>query len=353
MRSIHRCLSVGWLLAASVSGPGMLFGQNVQGVPGTRTVTAATEAQVLRARCGLVTSQLKVLFPESQVRVYPEMDEIVVEGRCPSTVEAERIRLVVMCTLARNVSELHIVDDVNDWFERHLIDRIKIPQTQVMLDVTIYRLDAERLVEAGLDTSALLEEAAGAPGHKWSKQTGWVAGLISDQNAANIVTKLQQAEAATVQAAPRLTVISGQTASFLAGGEVPVPTIVRVGGGQKVQQTTSFKPFGTSLLIKPDVVDRNFIRLDITPEFSCLCPKPINGIPHVDARSIQTIATMKPGQVVAISGIDANLIEAESDRGVIRAVAGRVASAVRREKAEYADELLVLIRPEIVQPLKN
>ena len=122
---------------------------------------------------------------------------------------------------------------------------------------------------------------------------------------------------------------------------------------QKAQQTTSFKPFGTSLLIKPDVVDRDFIRLDITPEFSCLCPKSINGIPHVDARSIRTIATMKPGQVVAISGIDATLLEADSNDGVFRAVAGRVASAVRREKSESADELLVLIRPEIVQPLRK
>ena len=71
---------------------------------------------------------------------------------------------------------------------------------------------------------------------------------------------------AKVLAAPTLTVLSGHSASFLSGGEFPVPTIVGVGGAAGT--TTSFRGFGTSLLVQPEMIDKDWIKLPITGEYN-------------------------------------------------------------------------------------
>ena len=61
-------------------------------------------------------------------------------------------------------------------------------------------------------------------------------------------------------AEPTVTCMSGTSSSILAGGEFAVPTIIGLGGGQ----ATSFRGFGTSLVVTPTVVDRDLIRLQVT-----------------------------------------------------------------------------------------
>ena len=65
---------------------------------------------------------------------------------------------------------------------------------------------------------------------------------------------------------PTLVTLSGRPATFVAGGEFAVPTAVGVGGIGAI--TTDFRTFGAIISFLPTVIDKDYIRLEVSPEFS-------------------------------------------------------------------------------------
>lgn len=101
---------------------------------------------------------------------------------------------------------------------------------------------------------------------------------------------------------PNLTALSGQSASFLAGGEIPVP-VVDSDGNVGVE----FKAFGVSLDFTPTVVDDDIINLVLESEVSSVTDSTtvINGasVPTLSNRRAQTTVELRDGQSFAIAGI--------------------------------------------------
>ena len=350
MTSLCRFLFSSVLIFGTALTPISVFGQALSDPAVLRREFQKPQNNQLAARCQLVTSQLKVLFPKASVRVFPEGDRIVVQGRAANTSNVERILTIVKCSIAPDIPQIEIVEDAGHWSETHVVDRITVQRHQINLHVTVYHLNGKELNDSGLSMVDLLRDAGDPPLVKRSVDTGWLIGLFDKKSVVQVIRKFDEAPGLNALLAPDLVVASGHTASFLSGGEVAVPSIVRTSGDeQEGKSATSFKPFGTSLLIRPDVMDDALIRLDLTLDLSRLCPHAINGTPHVDSHNERTVALMKPGQVVAIAGIDTRLAEGEPDSGIIRAVAGKIASKVRGGKEPPLDELLILIRPEIIQ----
>ena len=102
---------------------------------------------------------------------------------------------------------------------------------------------------------------------------------------------------------PNLTALSGQTASFLAGGEFPIPTVDTDGN-----VGVDFKPFGVTLNFTPTVVDGDIINLVLESEVSAI--DNANGvtigggvIPAVSSRRAATTVELRDGQSFAIAGI--------------------------------------------------
>ena len=87
---------------------------------------------------------------------------------------------------------------------------------------------------------------------------------------------------ARVLAEPTLVALSGQSASFLAGGELPVPEAAGLGS-----VTVAFKPFGIGLTVTPTVLSRERIALKVAPEASELDYS--NGIPLVTSADNVTV----------------------------------------------------------------
>ena len=107
-------------------------------------------------------------------------------------------------------------------------------------------------------------------------------------------------------AEPNLVAISGQTASFLAGGEVPVPVISNEAGSDAV--SVDFRPFGVSLNFLPTVVNKQAINLQIDAEVSEVDESngtTINGdfIPAFSTRRTSTVVELADGQSFAIGGL--------------------------------------------------
>ena len=103
-------------------------------------------------------------------------------------------------------------------------------------------------------------------------------------------------------AKPNLVAISGEKASFLAGGEFPFPVPTRDG------ITIEFRPYGVRLNFTPKVQDNGWIRMSVEPEVSQLDPNrslTISGvnIPALTVRRASTTLELKPGDSFAMAGL--------------------------------------------------
>jgi pilus assembly protein CpaC len=127
-------------------------------------------------------------------------------------------------------------------------------------------------------------------------------------NAMSFIRALQQQGAIRALAEPNLIAMNGQEASFLAGGEYPVPVVQGGGSGQGPTVTIIFKEYGVRLNFKPTIIDEDHIRLELEPEVSTL--DFANGvlfsgfrIPALRTRRAKTGIELRDGQSFALAGL--------------------------------------------------
>jgi pilus assembly protein CpaC len=153
-------------------------------------------------------------------------------------------------------------------------------------------------------------------------------------------------------AEPNLIAYNGQEASFLAGGEFPVPIVQGTSGGVTVQ----FKEFGVRLTFKPTIAG-DTIRLRVRPEVSTLDFN--NGItlegfriPALTTRRAETDVELRDGQSFAIAGLLNNTSQ-QDDAAIPFLSKIPIVGYLFKSKAERAErtELMVLITPRLVRAL--
>lgn len=155
----------------------------------------------------------------------------------------------------------------------------------------------------------------------------------------------------TVLAEPNLTAMSGETASFLAGGEFPVP-IAQDGGVTTIQ----FRQFGVGLSFTPTILGEQRVNLRVRPEVSQLNAAgaiQANGfnIPSLTTRRAETTVELASGQSFAIAGLLQNTTnQSLSDVPGIKEVP--VLGALFRSDAfrRQESELMIVVTPYIVRP---
>jgi len=167
-----------------------------------------------------------------------------------------------------------------------------------------------------------------------------------------LVRALQQRGAFQSLAEPNLIAYNGQEASFLAGGEFPVPVVQGATGTVTVQ----FKEFGIRLKFTPTIAG-DAIRLKVAPEVSAL--DFANGvslggfrIPALTTRKAETDVELRDGQSFAIAGLLDNI--SQEDKAAIPILSKLpIIGPIFKSKAERAEqtELMVLITPRLVRPL--
>jgi pilus assembly protein CpaC len=153
-------------------------------------------------------------------------------------------------------------------------------------------------------------------------------------------------------AEPNLVALSGDTASFLAGGEFPVPT----GRDNSGQVTIEFKKYGIGLAFTPTVLSEGQINLKIEPEVSELDPSNsivINGttLPSLVVRKAATTVELRDGQSFAVAGLlqsrnikNGRQLPWLGDVPVI----GALMRSSSWEKNET--DLVIIITPHLVRP---
>ncbi|MDP3507803.1 MAG: pilus assembly protein N-terminal domain-containing protein [Candidatus Melainabacteria bacterium] len=161
---------------------------------------------------------------------------------------------------------------------------------------------------------------------------------------------------ARVLAEPTLVTISGERASFLAGGEIPIVQQIATAGASLASVT--FEPFGMRLNMIPVLQENGTINLQVSPEERIIAPNlafsvgnALNTIPGFTTRKTQSIVELKPGQELYLSG----LVTTNSARELTKTpLLGEVPvlGALYRSKAfnKNESELVICVRPEIILP---
>ena len=169
-----------------------------------------------------------------------------------------------------------------------------------------------------------------------------------------VIDALEKEGHVTTLAEPNLTAMSGQTASFLVGGEFPIPV-----AEENNSVAISFKEFGVSLAFTPTVIDGARINMRVRPEVSALSTAgavQISSlvIPALATRRAETTVELGSGQSFAIAGLLKN--ETFQDFRKLPGIAelpilGRLFNYDRFNREE--SELVIIVTPYLVRPVSS
>lgn len=157
-----------------------------------------------------------------------------------------------------------------------------------------------------------------------------------------------------ILAEPNLTALSGETASFLAGGEFPIATTDGNGG-----TTIQFQSFGVSLAFTPTVLDDGRISLNVAPEVSELTNTGailLNGfsVPGLSTRRVETTVELGSGQSFVIAGMfKSTSRDAESLTPFLSDLPVLGPMFRRRDYTNEDTELVIVVTPFLVQPVSS
>ncbi len=157
-------------------------------------------------------------------------------------------------------------------------------------------------------------------------------------------------------AEPNLVAINGETATFLAGGEIPIP--VAQGGAAAGAITIEYKEFGIRLEFTPQVMGQRVIRLDVMAEVSGVSPETqmVGGLPafRFTTRRVESTVECGDSESFAIAGL-----LNEDVRGITSKIPGlgdipilgTLFSSVQYQKS--TTELVILVTPHLVEPIDS
>jgi pilus assembly protein CpaC len=300
--------------------------------------------------------QLHQLFPAETIQVAINADAIILSGRVSGTEVMLRAAEVARASNPK----------------ANVINMMTVPggagSQQVMLQVRFAEVNRRAITELGASFFT------GPAGYK-----NWTARAATQQfpapdfeddklvfsdflnlflfnnkyNAGTLIRALKQTGYFQSLAEPNLVAYNGQEASFLAGGEFPVPF---VSGGNTNAISIQFKEFGVRLKFRPTIAG-DLIRLHVAPEVSSLDFN--NGIlldgfriPAITARRAETEVELRDGQSFAIAGLIDN--QAQVDQAALPILSQLpIIGSLFKTKSDRKErtELLVIVTPRLVRPL--
>ncbi|WP_095156056.1 type II and III secretion system protein family protein [Pseudomonas sp. Irchel 3E13] len=167
------------------------------------------------------------------------------------------------------------------------------------------------------------------------------------------INALESSGFAYTLARPSLVVLSGTTASFLAGGEIPIP--VPSSGSDNV--SIEFKEFGIRLALTPTVVSRDRIMLKVAPEVSELdYSRTVNiagtTVPGLKVRRTDTSISLADGESFIISGLISTTNRSDVDKFPGLGDVPILGAFFRQSNVQSEEtELLMVVTPHLVRPL--
>ena len=286
-----------------------------------------------------------------------EGDNVFLHGTAKDILSADRA-LSIAATLGKVVNLLNVVTPVEE--------------PQILLRVRF--ADVDRTVSSNLGFNLFSLGAANTVGGVTTQQfsppvitqdgstaTAAIANALNlfvfrpSLNLGATIEALESKNLLQILAEPNVLAMNGKPASFISGGEFPVPVVQ--GGANVGAVTIQFHEFGVKLNFLPTITPRGTIRLQVAPEVSSLDYSNavvLQGftIPAIATRKVQTEIELENGQSFAIAGLLNNNFNETIDKipglGNIPLLGKLFTSRVLTKSNS---ELLILVTPELVRPI--
>lgn len=329
---------------------------------------------------GRLERKLAVMFPNSNVYLTPIGVQVHVRGQAYDSKEADQILQVVRAEVIQSYGRYGDIFDqtgygnafggrgggglgqngFNQQFNGSfgglndiIVNDLSIPGAyNIMLRVIIAEIDRSQQRDMNVDLSVAWQRGRHVVDTVLGGATGQtLGGVFENGDITAAIRFLATNGTVNVLTEPTLVTMSGHPASLLGGGEFAVPTIIGLGGGQQ----TSFRGVGTSMVVTPTVIDRDLMRLQVQAEYSEIASgNAVNGIPGTNAKRVQTTVELREGQTLAIGGLMSRQTTTSVSRipllGDIPYIGTRLFHS--KTSSEGDTELLVLVTPEIVNPME-
>jgi pilus assembly protein CpaC len=304
------------------------------------------------ARLDAVRQQIARDFPHENINVTFENDTAFVRGTVKDLTAAERV-MAIAGTLGKTVNLL----------------RVQVPQVepQVVLKVRFANVDRAASTDLGVNwASGAFNQATAIGTGSPLALAGGLSGYASavnillfrkDINLGAAIQALESKRLLEMLAEPNLLAISGQQASFLAGGEFPFP-VVQPGVGSSAI-TLMWREYGVRLNFLPTVTARGTIRLKVAPEVSSLDytnSVSVQGltVPGLSSRRVQTEVELESGQSFVIAGLlDRQTSDNFSKIPGIGSIPVLGKLFQTKSVTRSNSELMVIITPEVVRPIPS
>jgi len=252
----------------------------------------------------LLKQQLAAYFPDEEITLGNVGQQVMLSGTVASGRIKQNIYNFVGEMMAKTSRELLTIvtsakegkDQELDYMTRKIyagvINNIKvISSQQINVKLTIAEVSSSFMDEIGIKYSAV----AGTAGNYVNQLLHFSATDI-----VNIITAVDDDKVGRILAEPNLSVISGETASFLVGGELPVVTYV------DNTANVMFKEYGIKLDVAAKVIDENSIRVTLIPEVSSLDmtnEDSNSNLPALKTRRAKTTVELQNGQSFVLAGL--------------------------------------------------
>jgi pilus assembly protein CpaC len=319
----------------------------------------------VRANLSLIDSQIRALFPKDDVRLSQANGSVVLSGSVANPLTSTQVQSVVEAAGFKTVN---------------MLTSPIMAASQVQLQVRVAEVNRNRLRDYGTSFRPMPPggtvgyfNSGGGPSIMSDSSTSPAGAIIENviQPALNLfifnrqintaaMLKILRTEGAFRELAePNLIAMNGQDASFLAGGEFPVPVLQNIGGGGQGGITIVWKEYGIRLNFKPTIIDEDHIRLELEPEVSTIDftnGVKFNGfvVPALRTRRAKTGVELRDGQSFALAGLLDNTetktlsrIPIVSDIPVI----GALFKSKSFEKKET--ELMFFVTAQMVKPVNR
>jgi pilus assembly protein CpaC len=300
-----------------------------------------------------VRQQIARDFPDEDISITFDNDTAFVRGSVKDTFEATRI-MAISATLGKAVNLL----------------RVNVPaqEPQILLKVRFADVDRSASQQLGLNIASNAFNTTGgiSTGQFGSSGINATNGFsLSDAlnvllfskslNLGVTIEALQSKNQLQMLAEPNVMATNGKPASFIAGGQFPVPSVQS--GANSGAVSVTYEPYGIQLHFLPQITPRGTIMLAVTPEVSSLDfanSVTIAGttVPALTVRRIDTVVELEPGQSFVIAG----LLDNETTRTLSKIpglgdipLLGKLFQS--RSITKSNTELLVIVTPELVRPI--
>ena len=311
---------------------------------------------------GELQDRINEMFPNSMVQLIPIADKLIVRGQARDAEEATQILAIIRGEATDQSGGLlgpgSIVSTgtaasprpgANDLPSTQVINMLDVQgEMLVMLKVRIAELSRSALREIGADITAIAGDFTFS---SVLGVNGAFSAILDAEDVELTLTALSSNSYSKILAEPNLVTLSGHPANFIAGGEFAVPTVVGVDGVGAV--TTNFRRFGTQLWFLPTVIDKDRIRLQVSPSFSSInSDNTVDGIPGLDSRAVNTTVDLREGQWLAIAGLLQDQQSGSKLRVPFLGDIPLIDTIFSRKKSTRDEtELIILVGPELVHPL--